>query len=47
MQRVGDAEPLLHATTYAALFDEWSKLPGPDWVDQHVRELRARYAVPI
>lgn len=29
MQRVGDAEPLLHATTYAALFDEWSKASRP------------------
>ena len=47
IQRVGDAEPLLHATRYAALFDEWSKLPGPGWIDRHVQELRIRYAIAI
>ena len=47
MQRVGDAEPLLHATTYTGLFDEWSALPGPDWVERHVAQLRARYALAM
>jgi hypothetical protein len=47
VDRVGDAAPLLHATSYADLFEEWSKLSGPDWVDQHVQQLQARYVLPI
>ena len=45
--RVSDASPRLHVLTYRMLLDEWSAVTGPDWVADHVAQLRARYELPV
>jgi hypothetical protein len=44
--RVGDLSPRLHVRTYRQLLAEWSSLTKPEWVEQHVAELRRRYQLP-
>lgn len=47
VERVGDAWPRLHVLCYAELLNEWSTLARPEWVLQHIAELRSRYELPV
>jgi hypothetical protein len=40
-------QPRFNALTYAELFDEWTSLPRPAWVGEHVDQLRRRYQLSI
>jgi len=44
---VGSATPQLHPLSYSELLAEWSTLPEPDWINDHIGELRQRYELPI
>jgi hypothetical protein len=45
--RVGDAWPRLHTATYAELLGEWCALPAPEWISEHVAEMRSRYELSV
>ncbi len=47
VDRVGDATPQLHVRTYGEQFEQWSAMTTPEWLEQHVAELRARYELTV
>jgi hypothetical protein len=47
LERVGNANPRLHAVTYAELWRQWGILVDVRWLPAHLAALRGRYAVPI
>ncbi len=45
--RVDGANPHLHALSYPDLLSECDSLAAPEWLKEHVAELRSRYDVTI
>jgi hypothetical protein len=33
--------------SYRELLEEWADLPKPDWITEHIAELRQRYELTI
>lgn len=47
LARVDHSRPYLHAISYRALLDEWSRLTTPPWIPEHIAQLRERYELSI
>jgi hypothetical protein len=44
---VGAAAPELNSLSCRELLDEWANLAKPDWINEHIAELRHRYELTI